>query len=225
MQVGVGAMTFGNVPITKAEFKELGIDENGAGGHRQRRLPGAAEQADRRAQPVRFARTPRWRRRAPPSGACRSCRYEALFSNGMVAHEDMIRDKPEVLAGFGRSHGQGHRVLRDQPRGLRAAVLEGVLTPSRSATTPKVLADSVRCSRRASTRCWCSPEGKPRQWGQYNPIPGATSPPPCTKAGSSKRSTWTGQRLYECVRGQVLRLRHGCRAGAGQGVQGLEPAA
>ena len=126
-KVGVGAMTFGNVPITKAEFKELGIDASmvpvGIGSAAFLALQNKqidalnlfdSQHATLETQGTAIRRLPQLPR------------YEALFSNGMVAHEDMIRDKPEVLAGFGRAMAKATVVLRDQPRGLRAAVLEGI---------------------------------------------------------------------------------------------------
>ena len=42
-------------------------------------------------------------------------KYRDLFSNGFVAHTDTIKDKPEVVAGFGRAFSKGVIVCEANP--------------------------------------------------------------------------------------------------------------
>lgn len=191
-KVGVGAMTFGNVPITKAEFKELGIDASmvpvGIGSAAFLALQNKqidalnlfdSQHATLETQGTAIRRLPQLPR------------YEALFSNGMVAHEDMIRDKPEVLAGFGRAMAKATVFCETNREACVRLFWKEYPNTKPAGDDAKVLADSVKVFSARFNKMLVFPEGKPRQWGSTTRIPGATSPPPCTKAGSSKRSTWT----------------------------------
>ncbi len=103
-KIGVGALTFGNIPITKAMFKELGFEAElvpvGVGApaflaFREKKIDALnlfdSQHATLEVQGTAF------RRLAMPK------KYKDLFSNGFVAHEDTIRDNPKMLVGFGRA--------------------------------------------------------------------------------------------------------------------------
>jgi NitT/TauT family transport system substrate-binding protein len=103
-QIGVGALSFGNVPITKAQFKTLGISATmvpvGIGSAAFLALTSKrvdalnlfdAQDATMETAGISIRRLPQLPQ------------YEALISNGFVAHDDLIRDKPEVIIGFGRA--------------------------------------------------------------------------------------------------------------------------
>jgi NitT/TauT family transport system substrate-binding protein len=103
-KIGIGALTFGNVPITKAMFKELGFDAElvpvGVGApaflaFREKKVD-ALNLFDTQHATLEVQGTP-FRRLAMPK------KYKDLFSNGFVAHEDTIRDDPKTLAAFGRA--------------------------------------------------------------------------------------------------------------------------
>jgi NitT/TauT family transport system substrate-binding protein len=103
-KVGIGALTFGNVPITKAMFKELGVDAElvpiGVGApaflaFREKKVD-ALNLFDSQHATLEVQGTA-IRRLAMPK------KYKDLFSNGFVAHEDTIRDDPKMLIGFGRA--------------------------------------------------------------------------------------------------------------------------
>ena len=103
-KLGVGALTFGNIPITKAMFKEIGADVElvpvGVGApaflaFREKKVDGLnlfdSQHATLEVQGTVI------RRLAMPQ------KYKSLFSNGFVAHEDTIKENPKMLAGFGRA--------------------------------------------------------------------------------------------------------------------------
>lgn len=169
-KVGVGAMTFGNVPITKAEFKELGIDASmvpvGIGSAAFLALQNKqidalnlfdSQHATLETQGTAIRRLPQLPR------------YEALFSNGMVAHEDMIRDKPEVLAGFGRAMAKATVFCETNREACVRLFWKEYPNTKPAGDDAKVLADSVKVFSARFNKMLVFPEGKPRQWGQYNP--------------------------------------------------------
>ena len=103
-KIGVGALTFGNIPITKAMFKEFGFEAElvpvGVGApaflaFREKKVDALnlfdSQHATLEVQGTAF------RRLSMPK------KYKDLFSNGFVAHEDTIRDDPKMLAAFGRA--------------------------------------------------------------------------------------------------------------------------
>ncbi|MBS0337526.1 MAG: ABC transporter substrate-binding protein [Proteobacteria bacterium] len=103
-KIGVGALSFGNIPITKAMFKELGFEAEllpvGVGApaflaFREKRVD-ALNLFDSQHATLEVQGTA-IRRLAMPK------KYKDLFSNGFVAHEDMIRDDPKSLIAFGRA--------------------------------------------------------------------------------------------------------------------------
>jgi len=103
-KVGIGALTFGNVPITKAMFKELGFEAElvpvGVGApaflaFREKKVD-ALNLFDTQHATLEVQGTP-FRRLNMPK------KYKDLFSNGFVAHEDTIRDDPKTLIAFGRA--------------------------------------------------------------------------------------------------------------------------
>lgn len=107
-KIGVGALTFGNIPITKAMFKEMGMEVGrdlelvpvGVGApaflaFREKKIDALnsfdSQHATLEVQGTAIRRLPMAKK------------YKDLFSNGFVAHEDMIRDDPKTLAAFGRA--------------------------------------------------------------------------------------------------------------------------
>lgn len=103
-KIGVGALTFGNIPITKAMFKELGFEAElvpvGVGApaflaFREKKVD-ALNLFDSQHATLEVQGT-QIRRLTMPT------KYKDLFSNGFVAHEDMIRDDPKSLVAFGRA--------------------------------------------------------------------------------------------------------------------------
>lgn len=107
-KLGIGALTFGNVPITRAMFKELGANVElvpvGVGApaflaFREKKVDGLnlfdAQHATLETQGTAI------RRLEMPK------KYLDLFSNGFIVHEDMLKENPKALAGFGRAFAKG----------------------------------------------------------------------------------------------------------------------
>lgn len=111
-KIGVGALTFGNIPLTKALFKELGMEAGkdyefvptGLG------APAFLALRERRVDALNLFDTlhttleqqgTKIRRLPLPQ------KYLGLFSNGLIAHEEAIRDRPGPLVGFGRMVAKG----------------------------------------------------------------------------------------------------------------------
>ena len=111
-RIGVGALTFGNIPITRAMFKELGMEFGkdlemqpvGVGApaflaFREGKVDALnlfdAQHATLETQgtAIRRLEMPR--------------KYMDLFSNGFIVHEDLLRENPKLLAGFGRAFAKG----------------------------------------------------------------------------------------------------------------------
>ncbi|QUS40037.1 hypothetical protein RPMA_15270 [Tardiphaga alba] len=167
--VGVGAMTFGNVPITKAAFKDLGVNATmvpvGVGSAAFLALTSKridvlnlfdAQHATLEAEGTKIRRLPQLPR------------YEALFSNGFVAHEDMIRDKPEVLAGFGRAIAKATVFCEANREACVKLFWKEYPNTKPSGDEAKVLADGVKIFSARFDKMLSFPTGKPRQWGSFD---------------------------------------------------------
>lgn len=168
--IGVGAMSFGNVPITRAQFKNLKIDATlmpvGVGAAAflaltDKRVDALnlfdAQHATLETQGTKIRRLPQGER------------YEALFSNGFVAHEDTIRDKPEVLAGFGRAIAKATLFCETNPEACVKMFWKEYPNDKPSGDEAKVLADGVKIFRSRFDKMLVFPKGEePRKWGAYD---------------------------------------------------------
>lgn len=110
-KLGVGALSFGNIPITKALLEETGLAFEkdvelvpvGVGAAAFLALTAGkidalnlfdTQHALLEGQvPIRRLELPK--------------KYVNVFSNGYIAHEDTIRDRPDLLARFGRAVSKG----------------------------------------------------------------------------------------------------------------------
>ena len=107
-KLGVGALTFGNIPLTKSMLADSGVTWNkdveilpvGVGAAAWRRLQNGEIDAlnlyvgeNSRMELAGIAIT----RLTIPE------QYRTIFSNGMVTSDTMIAQKPKVIAGFGRA--------------------------------------------------------------------------------------------------------------------------
>lgn len=168
--VGVGAMSFGNVPITKAEFKELGVNATmvpvGIGSAAFLALTGKridvlnlfdAQHATLEAEGTKIRRLPQLPR------------YEALFSNGFVAHEDMIKEKPEVLAGFGRAIAKATVFCEANREACVKLFWQEYPNTKPTGDEAKVLADGVTVFSARFNKMLSFPAGQTRAWGSFEP--------------------------------------------------------
>jgi len=111
-KVGVGAMTWANVPTTKAMLKEAGLETGkdvtlvavGAGGPAFQAFnkgevdalnlyDTAHAQLERSGTKIRRLNLPD--------------KYTNLFSTGFITHSDTVKEHPQVLTGFGRALTKG----------------------------------------------------------------------------------------------------------------------
>lgn len=107
-QVGVGSLTWGNIPLTRAIFKEFGMEVGkdvqlvpvgvGAPAFLALRRGKIAALNSFDSQMARLEVEGTKIRRLPLPQ-----KYSSLFSNGFVASEDTIKNHPEILAKFGRA--------------------------------------------------------------------------------------------------------------------------
>ncbi len=168
--VGVGAMSFGNVPITRAQFKELKVNATmvpvGVGAAAFLALTDKridvlnlfdSQHATLETQGTKIRRL----EQLP--------RYEALFSNGFVAHEDMIRDKPQVLAGFGRAIAKATLFCETNREACVKLFWKEYPNDKPSGDEAKVLADGVKIFSARFDKMLVFPKGEePRKWGFYD---------------------------------------------------------
>lgn len=167
--IGVGALTFGNVPITKAEFKAVGIDATmvpvGIGAAAflaltSKRIDALnlfdAQHATMETEGIairRIAQLPR---------------YEALFSNGFVAHEDTIRDKPEALIGFGRAIAKATVFCEANRAACVKMFWKEYPNAKPAGDEAKVLADGIKIFDARFDKMLSFPPG-PREYGKFDP--------------------------------------------------------
>lgn len=111
-KIGVGALTFGNIPLTRAMFKELGMEAGrdyefvptGLG------APAFLALKEKRVDALNLFETMHKMLELQGTAIRRlnmPRKYLDLFSNSLIAHEETIRTKPEPLIAFGRVVAKG----------------------------------------------------------------------------------------------------------------------
>lgn len=172
-KIGVGALTFGNIPLTRAMFKEIGLEvgrdidlvPTGLG------APAFLALKDGRVDALNLFETlhtqletqgtPLRRLRMPQ-------KYLDLFSNGFIAHEDTIRANPKLLAAFGRAFAKATLVCNvNRPGCVRAAWKEDPALKPPGANETKILADSVALLNARYDKYLAFPKGELPRWGEY----------------------------------------------------------
>ena len=172
-KIGVGALTFGNIPLTRAMFKEIGLEvgrdidlvPTGLG------APAFLALKDGRVDALNLFETlhtqletqgtPLRRLRMPQ-------KYLDLFSNGFIAHEDTIRSNPKLLAAFGRAFAKATLVCNvNRPGCVRAAWKEDPSLKPPGANEAKILADSVALLNARYDKYLAFPKGELPRWGEY----------------------------------------------------------
>jgi NitT/TauT family transport system substrate-binding protein len=118
--LGVGGLANANVPLTRAMFKELGLASSkdyslvaiGVGAQAFHAvLTGEVDAYNTfDVNASNFEATGAKIRRLPVEQ-----KYQDLFSNGFVTHQDFITQKPAMLAGFGRAFAKGVLICHDAP--------------------------------------------------------------------------------------------------------------
>lgn len=171
-KLAVGALTFGNIPLTRAMFKELGLEvgkdlelvPTGLGAPafvalREGRVD-ALNLFDTLHTQLELQGTPIRRLKMPQ-------KYLDLFSNGLIAHEDSLRANPRLFAGLGRAFAKATLVCNANRAGcVRAAWKEDPrLKPA--GDEAKALADTVALLNTRYDKYLAFPKGELPRWGHY----------------------------------------------------------
>lgn len=174
-RIGVGALTFGNIPLTRAMFKEIGLEvgrdidlvPTGLG------APAFLALRDGRVDALNLFETmhtqletqgTQLRRLQMPQ------KYLDLFSNGFIAHEDTIRANPKLLAAFGRAFAKATLVCNvNRPGCVRAAWKEDPSLKPPGTNEAKLLADSVALLNARYDKYLAFPKGELPRWGEFPP--------------------------------------------------------
>jgi NitT/TauT family transport system substrate-binding protein len=173
-KIGVGALANANVPITRAMLAELGLSPTkdysflaiGVG------APAFRATINREVDVYNtfdtniaaFEVTGTKLRRLPQKQ-----KYLDLFSNGFVAHVDTIRNKPEVVIGFGRAFTKGIIVCEVNPDFcVRNFYKHNPNLKPQGDSEEEILAKGkhILASRMASYLAF--PAGAPRRFGEYS---------------------------------------------------------
>ncbi len=172
-KIGVGALTFGNIPLTRAMFKEMGMEvgrdielvPTGLGAPAFLALKeGRVDalnlfetmhtQLETQGTPVRRLKMPQ--------------KYLELFSNGFIAHEDTIRNNPRLLAAFGRAFAKATLACNvNRPGCVRAAWKEDPSLKPSGGNEAKLLADAVALLNARYDKYLAFPKGDLPRWGEY----------------------------------------------------------
>jgi len=170
-KIGVGALSFGNIPITRALLAELDAQADlvpvGVGApaflaFREKKID-ALNLFDSQHATLEVQGT-KIRRLDIPQ------KYKGLFSNGFVAHDDTIRDNPKMLIGFGRAMAKTSVFCEAN----RAACVKAfwVLYPDQKPTgvdEAKAIEDGIRIMNARFDKYLDFPDQKNRQWGHFPP--------------------------------------------------------
>lgn len=170
-KIGVGAMSWGNLAVTKAMMKKLGLELQrdyefvpvGVGATAFRAL------ADDKVQALNLFDTFHVQmeqmgadlRRLPMDQS-----YRELFSSGWIAHQDTLRERPELVVAFARAAAKGVVACNANPQACMQNFWKLYpATKPADGTEEKKLADAVQILKvRLATML---PEQGPQQMGYY----------------------------------------------------------
>lgn len=119
-KIGIGAITNANVPMTRAMLRDLGMELTkdysfvpiGVGAPAFRAVTnGDADAYNTFDSNIATFETTGVKLRTLEIPQ----KYKDLFSNGFVAHQDTLRDKPKLVIGFGRAFTKGVIVCEVNP--------------------------------------------------------------------------------------------------------------
>lgn len=172
-RVGVGALTFGNIPITRAMFRDIGLSVGrdvelqpvGTGAPAFRALTtgqiAALNLFD--VQHAMLEESGTAIRRLPMKD-----RFAQLFSNGFITHQDALRDQAPLLAAFGRAVARGTVACEAAPENCVRSFWRTypAQRPTEGAEA-EVLERGVRIMRSRFDKFLDFPAGQPRRFGEY----------------------------------------------------------
>ncbi|MEI6720659.1 MAG: ABC transporter substrate-binding protein [Betaproteobacteria bacterium] len=172
-KIAVGALAFGNIPLTRAMFKEMGIEvgrdlelvPTGLG------APAFLALKDGRVDALNLFETMHTQLETQGTAVRRlkmPQKYLDLFSNGIIAHEDTIRTNPKLLAAFGRALAKATLACNvNRPGCVKAAWKEDPSLKPPGTNEAKILADSVALLNARYDKYLAFPKGERPRWGEY----------------------------------------------------------
>jgi NitT/TauT family transport system substrate-binding protein len=172
--IGVGALANANVPITRAMLKEIGLEATkdysflaigvGAPAFRATLNKDVDTYNTFDTNIAAFETTGAPLRRLPQEQ-----KYKDLFSNGFVAHVDTIKEKPQLIAGFGRALTKGIIVCEANPDFCVRNFYKHLpnLKPS-GATEEEVMTKGRHILKSRMDKYLAFPADKPRRFGEYS---------------------------------------------------------
>jgi len=172
-RIAVGALTFGNIPLTRAMFKEMGLEvgrdlelvPTGLG------APAFLALKDGRVDALNLFETMHTQLETQGTALRRlkmPQKYLDLFSNGIIAHEDTIRTNPRLIAAFGRALAKATLACNVNRAGcVKAAWKEDPSLKPPGANEAKILADSVTLLNARYDKYLAFPKGEVPRWGEY----------------------------------------------------------
>jgi NitT/TauT family transport system substrate-binding protein len=171
-KLAVGALTFGNIPLTRAMFKEMGLEvgrdlelvPTGLGAPafvalKDGRVDGLNlfdtlhTQLELQGTPIRRLKMPQ--------------KYLDLFSNGLIAHDDTLRSNPRLLAAFGRAFAKATLVCNANRAGCVKAAWKEDPRLKPAGDEAKNLADAVALLNTRYDKYLAFPKGTVPRWGAY----------------------------------------------------------
>lgn len=167
-KLGVGALTFGNIPITRAMFKELGASAEfvpvGVGAPaflalRDKKID-ALNLFDSQHATLELQGT-RIRRLQMPQ------KYLDLFSNGFVAHDDTIKNNPKLVTGFGRAIAKVSVFCEANPGACVRAFWTLYPNQKPSGDEAKAVADGIKIMNARFDKYLKFPNSGIRPWGEF----------------------------------------------------------
>lgn len=175
-KIGIAALANGNVPITRALFKEMGMTEGkdfefhtiGVGAPAYNALTTGQVDVyntfDVNAAQM-LASGIKVRKLEIPA------KYHQLMSNGYVTHEDNVRSKPKMLAGFGRAATKGVIACDENPKWCIATFWKHFpqTKPQQGTEEEKLAAALQMLGARQRGNLDFSDLGDQRKFGAYSP--------------------------------------------------------
>ncbi|WP_051357279.1 ABC transporter substrate-binding protein [Azorhizobium doebereinerae] len=172
-KIGVGALTWGTIPQTRALLRSVGLEPGkdvsivavgvlGSGFHALR---------EQRVEALNFNST--WIDLMELEGTkARRLAYPPVFANmvvnGFLTHRDVIKDNPDLLARFGRAYAQAVIACDANPKVCVEAFWKRNPQARPQADMDKALNDNVEILKRRLALVVRDADGKDRVPGQFD---------------------------------------------------------
>ncbi len=172
-KIGVGALTWGTIPQTRAILRSVGLTPGtdvsivavgvlGSGFHALR---------EGRVEALNFNST--WNDLLELEGTkVRRLAYPPVFAkmitNGFLAHRDTVKDNPDLIARFGRAYAEAVIACDANPKACVEAFWKRTPQAKPAENVDKALADNVEILKRRLALVIRDADGKDRVPGQFD---------------------------------------------------------